>query len=90
MNDLFLIIALGGHIGMVPFDGDRAACEAAAQREQARLTVLVDPEIHVKCERRGPEHMIWRTHPELKARCNPDRVTGCVKPWRDFRNRVWR
>lgn len=22
--------------------------------------------------------------------CNPVHVTGCVRPWRDFRNRYWR
>lgn len=22
--------------------------------------------------------------------CDPARVTGCVRPWRDFRNRTWR
>ncbi len=67
MNDLFLIITLAGMSGMVPFEGTHEACEAAARYEQVRLAELVDPETRVKCERRGPEHMIWRTHPELKA-----------------------
>lgn len=67
MNDLFLIITLGGLSGMVPFDGGQAACEIAAAHEQVRLAELADPEIRVKCEHRGPDHMVWRLHPELKA-----------------------
>ena len=65
--NLFLVIILAGHVGLLPFEGLRAACDAAALNEQARLGVLVDPAITVRCERRGPEHMIWRMYPELKT-----------------------
>lgn len=64
--NLFLVITLAGHVGLLPIDIDRSACEQIARLEQARLGVLVDPAITVRCERRGPEHMIWRLHPELR------------------------
>lgn len=66
MTDLFLVIVLAGRIGLMPIDIDLAACEQIARLEQARLGVLVDPAITVRCEHRGPEHMMWRLHPELR------------------------
>ena len=66
--NLFLVVYLAGGSAILPIDTDRAGCEAAARSEQARLAKLVDPEVRVRCERYGPEHMIWRMHPELKGR----------------------
>jgi hypothetical protein len=69
-QDLFLVLYMGGTspVSLVPADLDRTGCERAAAAEQAAFIARGDPVFTVRCERRGPNDMIWKLHPELAVK----------------------
>jgi hypothetical protein len=63
---LFLVLYLSGTLAAVlPAPAD---CDQAAARETAAFAARGDPQFTVRCERLGPESMVWKLHPELAVK----------------------